>query len=93
MIPFSQLSENLSGPLSPNVSPGGAPRPMLSLKMDTKSSKVEAEWGGVRIALSGHKTYEGSASEGLIDGGASARRPKERHGAIARFFMSVGEHK
>lgn len=39
VIPFSQLSANLSGPLSPNLSPGGAPRPMLSLKMDTKKKK------------------------------------------------------
>lgn len=90
MIPFSQLSENLSGPLSPNLSPGGAPRPMLSLKMDTKSSKVGAEWGdggglgGVRILLSGQKSYEGSASRGLIDGGASVRGLNECHGAIAR---------
>lgn len=45
MIPFSQLSENLSGPLSPDLSPGGTPRPKLSLKMGTKSSKVGAEMG------------------------------------------------
>lgn len=68
--------------------PGGAPRPMLSLKMDTKSSKVGAEWGdgwglgGVRIL--GQKSYEGSASRGLIDDGASARRLNGRHGAIGR---------
>lgn len=46
MILFSQLSENLSGHLSPNLSPGAALRAMLSLKMDTKSSKVGAERGG-----------------------------------------------
>lgn len=46
MILFSQLSENLSGHLSPNLSPCAALRAMLSLKMDTKSSKVGAEWGG-----------------------------------------------
>lgn len=45
VILFSQLSENLSGHLSPNLSPGAALRAMLSLKMDTKSSKVEAERG------------------------------------------------
>lgn len=71
VIPFSQLSENLSGALSPNLSPGGAPRPMLSLKMDTKSRKVGAGWGdgwglgGVRILLSGQKSDEGSATRGL----------------------------
>lgn len=93
VIPFSQLSENLSRPLSPNLSPGGAPRLMLSLKMDTKSSKVGAgwrdEWGlvGVRILLSGQKSHEGSATRGLIDGGASAsaRRPNECQGGIDRW--------
>lgn len=46
VIPFSQLSENLSGHLSPNLSPSTALRARLSLKMDTKSSKVGTEREG-----------------------------------------------
>lgn len=88
VIPFSQLSENLSGHLCPNLSPGTALRAMLSLKMDTKSSKVGAEreggegWGGWHL-LSGQKSYQGSATRGLIGGDASSRGLNECHRAKA----------
>lgn len=44
--PILTAAENLSGHLSPNLSPGTALRAMLSLKMDTKSSKGGAEREG-----------------------------------------------